>query len=103
MKLLASILSLYVMILVFMPCADAHISNSDYFSIIQQDQEDGHSGDIEFCSPFCFCTCCQTPSVIHTQIIPQVSFLVIEIIAPLLLEKEIVSNISFWRPPKYNS
>ncbi|WP_394707611.1 DUF6660 family protein [uncultured Draconibacterium sp.] len=101
MKFLTVILSIYVMILTFMPCADAHVGNADCHSIIQQDQDGEHSEDIEICSPFCFCACCQTLAQTPTYTIPKINLPSVEVISPLLVQNEIESTISFWRPPKF--
>lgn len=98
MKLLTVILSIYVMILTFMPCADANTADTDCYSIAQQDHE--HSDDIEICSPFCFCNCCQTLTQTSNYIIPKVNMPGIKVITPMLVQNEIESTILFWRPPK---
>lgn len=102
MKFLTVILSIYVMILTFMPCADAHVDNADCHSIIQQDQGGEHSEDIEICSPFCFCDCCQTLAQTSILTITKVNFPRFEVISPLLVQNEIESIISFWHPPKFS-
>ena len=101
MKFLTVILSIYVMILTFMPCADAHVGNADCHSTVQQDQSGEHSEDIEFCSPFCFCACCQILSLTSIYTIPKINLPDVNIITPSLVQNEIESTISFWRPPKF--
>ncbi len=101
MKFLTVILSIYVMILTFMPCADTQIADADCHSTVQQDQGGEHSEDIEICSPFCFCACCQTLTQTSIYTIAMINIPSVKITTPLLVQNEIESSISFWRPPKF--
>lgn len=100
MKYLTVILSIYIMILTCMPCADAYTTNIDCYSIEQQDHEQEHSNDIEICSPFCYCNCCQTLTQTSTFVIPKVNIPGVKVKTPMLVQNELESTIMFWRPPK---
>ena len=60
MKILAFILSVYILALNFAPCEDSNnldtINKSDIS--ISNDIEHNHN-DLDLCSPFCHCQCCQ--------------------------------------------
>lgn len=59
MKWIAIILSIYLMALSNMPCADMEV-NSAMHKTAQFSSEENHSHDKEndLCSPFCACNCC---------------------------------------------
>lgn len=58
MKIIALILSIYILALNFSPCEDISPLNGDDNIELSHDTEDGHS-DFDLCSPFCQCNCCQ--------------------------------------------
>ncbi|MFC4389669.1 DUF6660 family protein [Flavobacterium quisquiliarum] len=59
MKWIAIIMSIYLMALSNMPCADMEV-NSAMHKTAQFASEDNHSHDKDndLCSPFCACNCC---------------------------------------------
>lgn len=70
MKFFALILSLVVLWLTLTPCIDTPEDNC--VSKTEMSQQHSHSGDLDLCSPFCTCQCCQVcvniPSVLFTQV-----------------------------------
>jgi hypothetical protein len=58
MKIVAFILSIYIIALNFAPCEDNVASNDEVKSEISQHSDGGHC-DLDLCSPFCQCHCCQ--------------------------------------------
>jgi len=62
MKYIAVILSVYVMVLTAMPCTDNHAADSNSVSYELSEQYHNQANDLDLCSPFCFCHCCQTLS-----------------------------------------
>lgn len=61
MKILALILSLYVTWLTTIPCIDVPQENSAHKTeLSRQNQDNRHQDDVDHCSPFCTCNCCQT-------------------------------------------
>ena len=64
MKILAVILSVYILSLNFTPCGDVATDVSDTQTKISQQLNDKHNhGDADFCSPFCHCNCCHTLTI----------------------------------------
>ncbi|TDP03328.1 DUF6660 family protein [Flavobacterium sp. 245] len=59
MKWIAALLSIYLMALSNMPCADMEV-NSAMHKTAQFSSEENHSHDKDndLCSPFCVCNCC---------------------------------------------
>ncbi|MCR4029918.1 MULTISPECIES: DUF6660 family protein [Flavobacterium] len=59
MKWIAILMSIYLMVLSNMPCADMEV-NSAMHKTVQFASEDNHSHDKDndLCSPFCACNCC---------------------------------------------
>lgn len=64
-RTLCYILSIMVLVLGFVPCTDIHIDhNKERFEISNGQSSSSHlSGDA--CSPFCQCSCCTSPTLIH--------------------------------------
>jgi hypothetical protein len=101
MKILALILSIYVIALTAMSCPDVQVveSESNSIEILQQSQY--HTENIDLCSPFCFCNCCQTlshPEYLEIVLVEQIAY---SLIVPLIENNIPNPVISFWRPPKY--
>jgi hypothetical protein len=67
MRLAAFILSILVLALGCMPCADANAFPSKARQEISTVTEQGTEHN-DICSPFCICTCCAGFSVSHTFI-----------------------------------
>ncbi|WP_394341550.1 DUF6660 family protein [Pelobium manganitolerans] len=70
MKFTASILTIVILAMHFLPCSDAFALNkSSRYESVQQsaDNEDTHKAFDE-CTPFCSCACCAIPSVTQAQI-----------------------------------
>lgn len=71
MKILATILSIYIFALNLVPCEDDDSFNDQVKTQISQDMGDNHQHqDSDLCSPFCMCSCCQ----IHATDIQNVDF-----------------------------
>lgn len=58
MKVFAIILSIIVLGLTLTPCIDS--AESRCSTTTAMDQQHPHSDDVDLCSPFCTCHCCQT-------------------------------------------
>ena len=60
MKFLAAILSIYLLTLNFTYCEDVDVADSDAkIEFIQETSTSHGHSDLDFCSPFCQCQCCQ--------------------------------------------
>nr|NQU90277.1 hypothetical protein [Bacteroidota bacterium] len=100
MKFIAVILSVYVMVLTAMPCADVFAADTNSVTLEVFEQSHSHSHDVDLCSPFCFCDCCQTLSQITKHFIFQINLVSFNLSMSSLVQDEIECAISFWRPPK---
>ncbi|MFN8325740.1 DUF6660 family protein [Flavobacterium sp.] len=60
MKLLTVILSIYLVTLSAIPCADIKSESEVHLEVAQTSDKDNHSHDKgnDLCSPFCICNCC---------------------------------------------
>ncbi|WP_220761415.1 DUF6660 family protein [Flavobacterium sp. UMI-01] len=59
MKILRIILSIYIIALSCMPCADAAYGIEEKNHIVQSDENSASDHHLEDnCSPFCVCSCC---------------------------------------------
>ncbi len=92
MKLIAYILSIYIIFLVTLPCADEFfIPHSTNTSISAENSNNSDCQDLHLCSPFCICACCST---------------VVEVVNTLLFSKpffNVIVNYSFYKTVKINS
>ncbi|MCW3789103.1 hypothetical protein OM075_21735 [Marinilabiliaceae bacterium AAT] len=91
------------MALTFVPCADGHTHEdiSDCVSLVQQDHEQNQSpNESDLCSPFCFCTCCQSVSHPEFTTLAKVNFVALDIFLPFIENNIANQVIPFWRPPK---
>jgi hypothetical protein len=59
MKALAFFLSFYIVLLSGMPCVDVVKYNTSQKVELSQNTTNDHQNDIDHCSPFCTCQCCQ--------------------------------------------
>lgn len=68
MRLIAFILSLVVLVLTCMPCADGNaLTNLKVRTHLTTEKPQHHEhGNKDLCSPFCHCACCCTYSVVTT-------------------------------------
>lgn len=102
MKILSVIMSVIILALSFVPCADNNSVNQSQEISLHQDS-DNHQHHSDFCSPLCVCSCCGT---IVAQIEGQADFEIktYEIYSSQenLLKPRFPSDISFsiWEPPK---
>lgn len=86
------------------PCADAAVlhKTSDNTTLNTSLSTETHKDQgIDACSPFCVCTCCNTPTVmkqvnLHTNI----SLEITKQYADLNIRKVISAPISVWQPPR---
>lgn len=99
MKYIAVILSVSVMVLTAMPCNDVH-ADTNSASLELSEQSQNHTSDVDLCSPFCFCNCCQTLSFpsYYDGFLSEIKVLTLNI----PFKESIFSNpvSSIWQPPK---
>jgi len=84
MKTLASILAMFLLGLSLVPCSDTAVSallsntNPIQFHVSTSEHDHGSDADdtehVDFCSPFCSCSCCglhivSTGEVVHSSMI----------------------------------
>ncbi len=83
-----------------MPCFDVHAAdNLQISTTVLMDGQNNHD-DIDLCSPFCYCTCCQ--SLFETSL---EGFILSKPVGfnsdiPFIVKNHMSPIISFWRPPK---
>ncbi|MDA3906143.1 MAG: hypothetical protein PF484_08730 [Bacteroidales bacterium] len=100
MKYIAVILSVYVMVLTAMPCNDVHAANSNSVSMELHQQSPNQTNDVDLCSPFCFCQCCQTLSFpsFYDGLLSDVEVATLNI--PFKESRFSNPFSSIWQPPK---
>ncbi|WP_130308488.1 DUF6660 family protein [Ancylomarina subtilis] len=100
MKYIAVILSVYVMVLTAMTCNDNITADTNSASFELSKQSPNQTNDVDLCSPFCFCQCCQTlsfPSLFNISFIN-----LVEITLDIKYKEFTFPSpvASIWQPPK---
>lgn len=91
---------MFVMFLTAIPCNDVHASNTNSIPLELSEQSQNHSNDVDLCSPFCFCHCCQTLSF---PLFFSISFInLVDITSNIHFKDPAFSSpgTSIWQPPK---
>ncbi|MEZ0005863.1 hypothetical protein ABH942_001220 [Flavobacterium sp. 28YEA47A] len=98
---LTSFLSVYLLVLMILPCNDVHAQLQTTSSTqISQFQNEQHHED--FCSPFCICACCTTPIVMQSAIVFEVPHFDNSYTKTPSFYKPVISSFfgSIWQPPQ---
>ena len=98
---IAALLAVYMVALVFVPCADACDTHAHEIPFTAGTAQDHHEEDNNLCSPFCICSCCNSP----VTFLMAPAFLSVTFITSELLQipaTGFISNdySSIWQPPK---
>ncbi|RKS25734.1 hypothetical protein CLV94_0778 [Flavobacterium endophyticum] len=99
--ILTSILSVYLLVLMVLPCNDAHAHpESAVLSHVSQLQNEQHHED--FCTPFCICACCTTPIIMQSVAVFEVPYFENSYTKTPSFYKSIASSFfgSIWQPPQ---
>jgi hypothetical protein len=100
MKIFATILSIYVLVLTSMPCIDKQ-DNTLQKTELSGTSSDNHQKDCDHCSPFCTCYCCASPVLSQTSAIQFNVFFIAQHIPGENVSKYFSSIFSsIWQPPK---
>lgn len=99
MKPFSVIFSIYLLGLIFIPCADVHAENNHQTTSIYS-SVDSHGQHADRCSPFCLCNCCQTVTqpAIYTYFSHFATLTGTSV--PFIISREFSISIILWRPPK---
>jgi hypothetical protein len=105
MRWIAIVMSIYLMALSNMPCADMEV-NSAMHKTAQFSSEDNHSHDKhnDLCSPFCTCNCCSAQVLSYQSVLSfefPAAYNLISIPLPNY-RSVFASNFygSIWQPPQ---
>lgn len=106
MKFLNIILSIYLVALSCLPCADMEVNSAGHSLVAHQSETGSHSHDKEndLCSPFCSCNCCGSQIVSYFNITTLNFNVVSKNIKTQLppYTSQFASNFygSIWQPPQ---
>lgn len=101
MKVIAYILSIYVLVLIAIPCADKPDDSLLHKPEITQGSSSGHQQDMDHCSPFCVCSCCASPVVLLFYAFPADNLLSVQLDFPELIPDFHSTTLnSVWQPPR---
>jgi hypothetical protein len=90
MKVFTFIFSLYILVLIAIPCVDRPYENTIHPTEHAGQTSHGHGDDSDHCSPFCDCNCC------GNQVVSMENILLPEVVS---FQKRVV----FWYPTKFIS
>ncbi|WP_146171078.1 DUF6660 family protein [Sphingobacterium faecium] len=102
MKIFVYILSLYFIALTMVPCADHEQESSAVQTAEYKDIHHNEEEHVDYCSPFCICSCCST--VLNIEHNTMISFVTV-----LLHSKDEIAYestfysfdySSIWHPPQ---
>ncbi|MEP7323142.1 MAG: DUF6660 family protein [Saprospiraceae bacterium] len=102
MKLFASCMSIYLLVLSFIPCGDimeCNVMDDGTISVSQDHHQDKHH--LEHCTPFCGCAC--SSGFYHVvPLILQHHHHLIQSGNPLYYHSSFTAGVSYsiWQPPK---
>ncbi|MFV8369865.1 DUF6660 family protein [Flavobacterium sp. LB2R40] len=106
MKWILSILSIYLIALSCLPCADIEVNSPvhDLAKLAPIDEQHSHDKEKDSCSPFCFCNCCGAQVLSYQSNIP-FGFTVVSAMINMQLptyKSVFASNFfgSIWQPPQ---
>jgi len=100
LKVLAIILSIYIVALTLVPCVDNYSESCRDKQEFVKNDNNSHPLDIDLCSPLCCCSCCGTSiSIILNIFIPN-KIIPIILNFPNTVPKIAEIAYSFWQPPK---
>ena len=90
---------MYVIVLTSMPCNDVYADTSSA-SLEMMEQSQNQTNDVDLCSPFCFCHCCQTLSFpsFYDGFLSEIKVLTLNI--PFKESSFSSPFSSIWQPPK---
>jgi hypothetical protein len=105
MKAARIIFAMYIVFLTTMPCVDilASFSSSDNSgaSLYPLNSHSQEHNDVDCCSPFCVCNCCQVNVVTQGHmIITEPSRVCLNTLHPLNSGEIQEIPLPFWQPPK---
>ncbi|WP_442590036.1 DUF6660 family protein [Pedobacter sp. AW31-3R] len=103
MKLFSLICVVIVLVLNFVPCADAQETIYQHSSVSAQHPETNHShGLTDNCTPFCHCSCCAASSVaqlfyLTVVPLPEINSTLI----PYTPGRDTAVALPIWQPPQW--
>ncbi|MDP1622203.1 MAG: hypothetical protein Q8M08_07675 [Bacteroidales bacterium] len=90
MKVLTLILSLYILVLIAIPCVDRPFESTIHPTEQTDHAGHNHENDADQCSPFCDCNCC------GNQVVSAESIVLAEVIS-------LPGHLVFWYSADFNS
>lgn len=102
MKSFSLICAILVLVLNFVPCADAQETVDRYNQVLCQQSKTEHPHPIsDNCSPFCHCSCCASSSIVqlfYLNITPEIQYK--NALIPYFLRDYIAISLPIWQPPQ---
>jgi len=103
MKFLNWFLSILILAMCLLPCADGYARglSSIQPSLVIQNNTAQKNTVADYCSPFCLCSCCNTPTLTkHVISVNVIIALSTEEYAEYPTNDVSTPHISVWQPPK---
>jgi len=101
MRLIACILSVYILLLSVLPCPDVPEDHVTHTIELTQQAADSHADHTDHCSPFCTCSCCSVPVIYASYGFQFNDFSLLEEHCTVFKPSYIsIIQTSIWQPPK---
>jgi len=100
-QIITALLSVYLLVLMVMPCSDAHAKMGDdttaHFS-----KEESHHDHTDLCTPFCVCSGCIAAIVLQPTLEFNILNFDLPVKEPVNFYESVASSFygSIWQPPQ---
>lgn len=101
MKRFSTILSIYILCLIAIPCVDNPVGSEDDHIVVSTETQDMAAHQAHECTPFCSCSCCVATKIHHEFKVVLKSFEVGKItFTPSVSTYKFTSFTSILQPPQ---
>ena len=100
MKLLCTLLSIYVMLISSVACKDGNVLEKSKTQIVFTQGTDHAETPSDLCSPFCTCTCCVGFTKAVITAVQPIILVPSELAYPVIVEDLLKSPHDLFQPPK---
>lgn len=102
MQLIATILAVFFLSLIVLPCADGTPDECGVEVHFHPGQGHDHEQEphADFCSPFCSCHCCHTHFIVKNFNILSSEIEYIETLIPYISHRYPQASPAIWQPPR---
>jgi hypothetical protein len=101
LKSFSIILSLYIVFLTVLPCADKYDCSGKKSIVVECNHHHANSDDLDCCSPFCTCNCCHVYSITSLKIVLNYTMGPVTELTQWISENPVmIEQCAVFKPPK---